>query len=477
MHIFNSLSFLNNRHPVANDEKSEAAEKLLVCPFKRDTDPVTQTTTSLQNDRKVLSIVHLSRLPYLQLSSMAFSSPDKPKRFSSPISFADWTKEMREKALQSLQNLNSPLKASTLELIYKIIQSNQKHYCNRLEESNYPALFKGAAAEIEESSPSPTPEFITFELEVHSDKKIHLLFREHEATHIGNGSFKEIIKAFPLGKPKKVFSYSYTNIDKIKNLSDVNQIYSREEKFLTQCNGKNFIVKVYDIYYYRVKSFLQQIITMKYYPDDLLKLLISPKRTPLSDQIKIKYSIELVKAVMYLHQEGIIHRDIKVDNILVSPKEINLTDFGLACRLSDPEISNRTGSLPYIAPEFFFWKTKKGTPIDVWSIACTLWLLWAEEGSYPWHGKASKENPDSKSIVDRMRQFDLNPPDPDLKLLCILWNMLRFLPTNRISLKEALTSLEELANALSKEPTFDLTCKFHLEINEYKKSILARQDE
>ena len=60
---------------------------------------------------------------------------------------------------------------------------------------------------------------------------------------------------------------------------------------------------------------------------------------------------EVVLAVVHMHANGLIHRDIKVENIMLdSSGHVKLVDFGLACS-ADEETVSRNGSLIYMAPE------------------------------------------------------------------------------------------------------------------------------
>ena len=87
------------------------------------------------------------------------------------------------------------------------------------------------------------------------------------------------------------------------------------------------------------------------------------------------YSYQLIRGLAHIHGEGVMHRDIKPQNLLVDPSchILKICDFGSAKRYkSDDNSVAYITSRYYRAPELIFGNTKYGYSIDIWSAGCVI---------------------------------------------------------------------------------------------------------
>ncbi|CAG8489722.1 1988_t:CDS:2 [Diversispora eburnea] len=90
-----------------------------------------------------------------------------------------------------------------------------------------------------------------------------------------------------------------------------------------------------------------------------------------------KFARQIVSALDYCHRNSIVHRDLKIENILISKSgSIKIIDFGLS-NLYSPRshLSTFCGSLYFAAPELLNAKLYTGPEVDVWSFGIVLYVL------------------------------------------------------------------------------------------------------
>lgn len=107
----------------------------------------------------------------------------------------------------------------------------------------------------------------------------------------------------------------------------------------------------------------------------MLDYIISHGR--LKEKQARKFSRQIASALDYCHRNSIVHRDLKIENILISKTgDIKIIDFGLS-NLFAPQSYLKTfcGSLYFAAPELLQAKAYTGPEVDVWSFGIVLYVL------------------------------------------------------------------------------------------------------
>ncbi|XP_041470128.1 serine/threonine-protein kinase SIK3-like, partial [Lytechinus variegatus] len=96
---------------------------------------------------------------------------------------------------------------------------------------------------------------------------------------------------------------------------------------------------------------------------------------------------QIVAAVHYCHKRGIVHRDLKAENLLLDANmNVKIADFGFSNFFEkDNLLKTWCGSPPYAAPELFEGREYNGPKADVWSLGVVLYVL--VSGALPFDGK------------------------------------------------------------------------------------------
>ncbi len=107
----------------------------------------------------------------------------------------------------------------------------------------------------------------------------------------------------------------------------------------------------------------------------MLDYIISHGR--LKEKQARKFSRQIASALDYCHRNSIVHRDLKIENILISKTgDIKIIDFGLSNLFSPTgHLKTFCGSLYFAAPELLQAKAYTGPEVDVWSFGIVLYVL------------------------------------------------------------------------------------------------------
>jgi PAS domain-containing serine/threonine kinase len=101
---------------------------------------------------------------------------------------------------------------------------------------------------------------------------------------------------------------------------------------------------------------------------------------PLSTETSIKHIFrQLAHTVLYLHQNDVVHRDIKDENVVIDEDlNVKLIDFGVADRIpncQDDYFPTFRGSKYYIPPEILSSSVHRGPEVDIWCLGIVLYIL------------------------------------------------------------------------------------------------------
>lgn len=100
---------------------------------------------------------------------------------------------------------------------------------------------------------------------------------------------------------------------------------------------------------------------------------------------------QILDAVSFCHSKNIVHRDIKLDNILLDEYgNIKLCDFGVSKRMpKDGKFRERCGTPAYIAPEILNETGYDGKTADIWSMGVVLYAMLY--GNFPFKAENVKD--------------------------------------------------------------------------------------
>ncbi|OMJ73584.1 hypothetical protein SteCoe_27716 [Stentor coeruleus] len=247
---------------------------------------------------------------------------------------------------------------------------------------------------------------------------------------LGAGAFSEVMLAIHLPTQQK------RALKIIKKLHLSTQQLSKDYKvtemeILRKIDHPN-IVKAFEVFEDADNFFLP----LEYAEGgNLLKKLSNNKKIEESTLAQIMY--QLLSGVAYYQSKNIVHRDLKLDNIVLESDNnwnIKIVDFGNAC-IQDPihGTSGIFGTAYYLAPEMLLGAYNE--KVDIWSCGIILYILLTSKT--PYYGK---------NAMEIKEQVLLNPFKPtkdnflgsSLLLLDFAENLLKINSKERISAKDAL---------------------------------------
>ena len=259
---------------------------------------------------------------------------------------------------------------------------------------------------------------------------------------IGSGGMANVYKAVMLGRngpvpagtvvAVKVLRQEYTHDPELVRR------FKNESKAISLLNHPN-IVKVYDV---SVNDQLQYIV-MEYVDGMTLREYLNERGGKLTSRETVHFISQILKALEHAHANGVVHRDIKPQNImLLDNGQLRMMDFGIA-RISRAEnqlLSGKTmGSVHYISPE-----QAKGDETDCTSDIYSVGVMMYEmlSGQLPFDAEDAVEVA-IKQISDQPKSLHEIAPQVPAALVEITEKAMAKLPQNRYaSAREMLDALD-----------------------------------
>lgn len=218
---------------------------------------------------------------------------------------------------------------------------------------------------------------------------------------LGAGAMATVYKARQLSLDRlvaiKVLPRKFT-----QSAQFIERFYA-EGRAAAQLNHPN-IVQAYDVgkagdYHF----FVMEYVDGRTVYDDIVK----HKRYTEDDAIDVM--IQISESLLHAHERGLIHRDVKPKNIMITREGVaKLADMGLARAVTDKEAAEAEqgkafGTPYYIAPEQIRGELRIGPPADIYSLGATFYHM--VTGTVPFDGK----NP--SDVMHKHLKSEMVPPD------------------------------------------------------------------
>ena len=198
---------------------------------------------------------------------------------------------------------------------------------------------------------------------------------------VGSGTYGKVFKAIHV-YTKNLAALKKIRMDGEKDGFPVTAV--REIKLLQSLKHEN-VVSLQEVMVEHNDCFM----VFEYLSHDLTGLLNHPT-FKLEHAHKKHLGWQLFEGLNHLHRRGVLHRDIKAANILVSNQgQLKLADFGLArfySKRGRPDYTNRVITIWYRSPELLLGETQYGPAVDIWSAACVMVEIFTRHAIFPGDG-------------------------------------------------------------------------------------------
>ncbi|XP_061488153.1 NUAK family SNF1-like kinase 2 [Rhineura floridana] len=267
---------------------------------------------------------------------------------------------------------------------------------------------------------SPKPQMKKQAVKRHYHK--HNLRHRYEFLEtLGKGTYGKVKKARE--RSGKLVAIKSIRKDKIKDEQDLVHI-RREIEIMSSLNHPH-IIAVHEVF----ENSSKIVIVMEYASKGDLYDYIN-ERQRLTEQEARHFFRQVVSAIYYCHKNGIVHRDLKLENILLDANgNIKIADFGLSNVFQqDRFLQTFCGSPLYASPEIVNGRPYKGPEVDSWSLGVLLYILI--------HGAMPFDSQDYKTLVKQITSGEYREPTKLSEACGLIRWMLMVNPERRATIED-----------------------------------------
>ena len=259
-------------------------------------------------------------------------------------------------------------------------------------------------------------------------KKLDGLYEVKEL--IGAGGMANVYKAVMVGQngPVPAGTVVAVKVLRAEYMHDPDLVnrFKNESKAISLLHHPN-IVKVYDV---SVTDRLQYIV-MEYVDGMTLRQYLNERGGRLTSRETVHFISQILQALDHAHRNGVVHRDVKPQNIMLLPSgQLRMMDFGIA-RISRAEnqllAGKAMGSVHYISPEQAKGEVT-GPQSDIYSVGVMMYEMLS--GRLPFDGEDAVKVA-LKQITDTPRPLGEIAPETPRALVEITEKAMAKLPANR----------------------------------------------